>query len=277
MVKTPTARQRRLAGELRSLREAAGLSRDDVQERIGLNPVTLYRIERARSTPQQRTLQALLDLYTPSAEKAAGLRELLRTPGRQAWVVPQDLPADLGVLVGFEAEAAAVWSYGLGIVPGLLQTEEYARALIAGMLPTAGAADVSRRVETRMRRQEALGVLELDAVIDEAALRRPCGRPETMRAQVAHLRASLDRDEVTLRVLPLAHGPHPALLAPFDILRFAESGSADIVYLEGLAQDVFVDDEQSTRQYREVFEDLRTRALDAAGTKTFLDRLINEI
>lgn len=278
----PTARLRRLASELLALRNESGLSRDDVQESTGINAATLYRIEMAKARPQPRTLKALLDLYGASDEKREGLSTLLRDAGQQTWLQPyqEDLPPEYNTLISFEAEAQQVWTYGMTIIPGLLQAEGYARHLIAGMLPDASDQEVERRVETRMRRQEVLSKknpLKLWAIVDEAALRRPAGSSDDMRAQVDHLRKAMQRPEVTLQILPFDAGPHPAMLGAFDILKFAEAGLSDIIYLEGLTNDLFLDDAVSAQRYAETFDYLRAGAASPVQTDSFLARVAESL
>ncbi|GAA2418707.1 hypothetical protein GCM10010191_31930 [Actinomadura vinacea] len=180
---------------------------------------------------------------------------------------------EYNTFIGFETEARAVWTYEMTLVPGLLQTEGYARAVIKGMLPHASQEEVERRVDARMKRQEVLAkqdAVRLWAIVDEAALRRQVGSAGEMRAQIEHLRAATLRPEVTLQVLPFDSGPHPAMLGAFVILKFDEPVAPDIVYTEGLTKDLFLDDDTSIAQYRETFEHLRASAHSPGQTEVFL-------
>lgn len=278
----PTARLRRLASEMSNLRKNAGLSREDVEEQTGINKATLYRIETAKAKPQPRTLRTLLKLYKAPADKRDALLVLLREANRQGWLQPyqEDLSEQYNTLMGFEAEAQAVWTYGMTLIPGLLQTEAYARAVIKGMWPAATSEQVDRRVAARLHRQELLTKdqpLKLWAIVDEAALRRKVGSPAIMREQTERLRASLAEPVVTVQVLTFGAGAHPAMLGAFDILKFGEPISPDIVYLEGLTSDLFLDDETDIGQYADTFEHLRASSASQSETDKFLADVAREI
>ena len=183
---TPTVRLRRLAAELRTLRTSSGLTRDAVVERTGINVATLYRIEHARVRPQTRTLRTLLDLYGADEQQQADLIALLRDARQRGWLhaYQSELPEQYTTYIGFEGEARSVWNYESLFVPGLLQTEDYARAVIRAVLPWASRDEVERRVEVRMERQDVLrndNPLELWVIVDEAALRRQVGGQAVMR------------------------------------------------------------------------------------------------
>jgi transcriptional regulator with XRE-family HTH domain len=172
--RTTTVRLRRLAAELRKLRGETGLSREDVVERTGVNVATLYRIEHARVRPQTRTLRALLDTYRVSETRQAELLALSREAGQRGWLhaYESELPEQYTTYIGFEDEARSIWNYESLLVPGLLQTEEYARAVIRGGLPGASHDEVERRVEARMARQAVLtrnSPVRLWAIVDDTA------------------------------------------------------------------------------------------------------------
>jgi transcriptional regulator with XRE-family HTH domain len=183
---TPTVRLRRLATELRTLRKDSGLTREEVVERTGINVATLYRIEHARVRPQTRTLRTLLDLYGVTPEQQSDLIALLRDARQRGWLhaFQSELPEHYTTYIGFEGEAHSVWNYESLFVPGLLQTEDYARPVIRGGLPTASRDEVERRVEARMERQAVLhndNPLNLWSIVDEAALRREVGGTAVMQ------------------------------------------------------------------------------------------------
>src|SRR6266568_8045457 len=210
---TPTVRLRRLAAELRTLRASAELTRDEVVERTGINVATLYRIEHARVRPQTRTLRTLLDLYGADKEHQDELVALLRDARQRGWLhaYQSELPEQYTTYIGFEGEARSVWNYESLFIPGLLQTEDYARAVIRGVLPTASRDEVERRVEVRMERQEVLrndNPLELWSIADEAALRRQVGGPAVMRAQLRHVLDASELPNITFQVIPFDVGAH---------------------------------------------------------------------
>src|SRR3954471_6380411 len=172
----PTVRLRRLAGELRNLRQAAGLTREDAAEQTNINSATLYRIETAKARPQRRTLLTLLDKYgvTDPARRAA-LVDLSKQATQLGWLqaYESELPEEYTTYISFESEARSVRNYESLFVPGLLQTEGYTRSAIRGVLPLASDEEVEQRVEARVRRQESLrkkSPLRLWAILDEAVI-----------------------------------------------------------------------------------------------------------
>ena len=190
--KPPTVRLRRLAAELRRLRADAGYSREQVEEQTGVNEGTLYRLETARARPQRRTLIALLDLYQVETPLRDDLIDIARTADGQGWARPYrwQLPGEYAAYISFEAEARVVHNYESLFVPGLLQTEEYGRAMVVGVLPAATTAEINERVEARAERQKLLegdDPLEFWAVVDEAAIRRVVGGPAVMRDQLSRV------------------------------------------------------------------------------------------
>jgi transcriptional regulator with XRE-family HTH domain len=276
---TPTVRLRRLAAELRSLRAASELTRDEVVERTGINAATMYRIEHARVRPQTRTLRTLLDLYGVEKEQQAELVELLRDARERGWLhaYQSELPEHYTTYIGFEGEAESVWNYESLFVPGLLQTEDYARAVIRGTLPFASRDEVERRVEVRMARQEVLrndNPLNLWAITDEAALRRQVGEPSVMRAQLLRLTEASELPNVTFQVIPFDAGAHAGMPGSFVFMQFAEAAIPDVIYIDSMAGDLFLEEESDVRRYKLVFEHLRavsaspdaSRALVAAFT-----------
>jgi transcriptional regulator with XRE-family HTH domain len=277
----PTARLRRLAAELRRLRSGAELSREDVAAQTGINKATLYRIETAKARPQARTLRALLDLYQVDEAKREELAVLLREANQQGWLqtFEGELPDRYSAFIGFESEAAKILTYEALLIPGLLQTEDYARAVIRGMLPQATDDEVEARVTARMQRQQVLegDQLRFWVVIDEAALRRSVGNTTVLKAQIEHLQKIARRPNVTLQVLPFDAGPHPALLGAFITLKFGDIGAPDMVYIESEAGDLFLDDESTSERYNATFEHLRATALSPTASVDFLNRRGREI
>jgi transcriptional regulator with XRE-family HTH domain len=276
---TPTVRLRRLAAELRTLRASAGLTQDEVGERTGINVATLYRIEHARVRPQTRTLRTLLDLYGADQELQADMIGLLRDARQRGWLhaYQSELPEQYTTYIGFEGEARSVWNYESLFIPGLLQTEDYARAVIRAVLPWASRDEVERRVEVRMERQEVLrndNPLELWVIVDEAALRRQVGGPAVMRAQLNHLMEAAELPNITFQLIPFSDGAHAGMLGSFVFMQFAEASIPDVIYVDSMAGDLFLEAEADVRRYRLVFEHLRavaaspddSRSLVAAGT-----------
>jgi transcriptional regulator with XRE-family HTH domain len=262
---TPTVRLRRLAAELRSLRATSGLTRETVVERTGINAATLYRIEHGRVRPQTRTLRTLLDLYGVDQEQQAELVTLLRDARQRGWLhaYQSELPEHYTTYIGFEGEAHSVWNYESLFVPGLLQTEDYARAVIRGGLPNASRDEVERRVEVRMERQALLhneNPLNLWSIVDEAALRRQVGGPEVMQAQFRYLIEVSELPHVTFQVIPFDAGAHPGMPGSFILLQFGDAAIPDVIYVDTMAGELFLEEVADVRRYKLVFEHLRAVA-----------------
>jgi transcriptional regulator with XRE-family HTH domain len=268
----PTVRLRRLAAELRSLRGAAGLTRDEVCEQTNINPATLYRIETAKVRPQRRTLLALLDKYEVTDEaRRAELVALSRDSTQLGWLQDYEsmLPEQYTAFISFEAEARTVRNYESLFVPGLLQTEDYARAVIRGLLPFATGDEVERRVETRMRRQDSIrkkSPLELWAIVDEAALQREVGGPKVMTSQLERLVDAVSEPHITVQVVPFKLGAHPGMHGSFAIMEFPDPADPALVSVESLAGDLFLERDVDVRRYAVIFEHLRAAASNPADS-----------
>jgi transcriptional regulator with XRE-family HTH domain len=264
---TPTLRLRRLAAELRRLRADASLTREEVSERTGINEATLYRLEVAKARPQARTLVALLDLYgVTDQEQRDHLRALAKQSDEQSWLqsFPDELPEAYTTYISFEGEASSLLNYECLFIPGLLQTEDYARAALQRGMPTATREEVARLLEARMSRQAVLTrdpSLRLWAIVDEAALHRPVGGAKVMAAQLEHLALSAELSQVTLQALPFSVGGHPGMPGSFAILQFADAGAGDVVYIESQAGDLFLESDTDLARFTAIFEHLRALAL----------------
>jgi len=264
---TPTLRLRRLSAELRHLRADADLTREEVSGRTGINEATLYRLETAKARPQARTLVALLDLYgvTDTGHRAE-LQALARQSEEQSWLqsFPPELPEAYATYISFEGEASSLLNYECLYIPGLLQTEDYALAALTRGMPTATKEEIGRQVEARMSRQAILTrepPLRLWTIVDEAALHRPVGGTKVMAAQLEHLVASASLPQVTLQALPYAVGGHPGMPGSFAILKFADAGAGDVVYIETQASTLFLESDTDLERFTAIFEHLRALAL----------------
>ncbi|MFE3598008.1 helix-turn-helix domain-containing protein [Streptomyces sp. NPDC059096] len=242
----PTAALRIFAADLHARREATGLTREAAAEALGVHPDTVRRLEQAVTAPRKVTVQQLLRLYgTPDADTGtvlASLQEALR-PGW--WHPYRDiLPDHLAGVIDLESAASLIRCYAPGVVPELLQTPDYARALLTLHHPRASDAEIERRVQLLAeRRRHSTGRSEparLWALIEEAVLARRIGSPEVMRGQIEHLeRCALHPGPVTVQVVRTASGPHPLLLSgPFDVIRFDHAMMADRLVVRGLHSDV---------------------------------------
>ena len=272
---TPTVRHRRLAAELRRLRESAGLTQEDVSERTGKDRSTLYRLENAQQRPQRSTLIQLLDLYGTGPQQRADLLALLREASQRGWMQPHrsDLPEIYSDYISFESEARSVSNYESLFIPGLLQTEDYTRAVIRGILPHASTAQVDSRVTARMERQALLTAdnpPQLWAIMDEAAARRIVGGPAVMREQLARLRDTAALPNVTVQVIPYDAGAHPGMPGSFIVLEFPDPADQSLVYIDSMAGDLFLEDDMEIRRYILMFEHLRAAALRPDESVTLL-------
>jgi transcriptional regulator with XRE-family HTH domain len=272
---TPTVRHRRLAAELRRLRESAGLTQEDVSERTGKDRSTLYRLENAQQRPQRSTLIQLLDLYGTDQERRAELLALLREAGQRGWMQldRSDLREIYADYISFESEARSVSDYESLFIPGLLQTEDYARAVIRGALPQATEEQVESRVTARMERQALLTAddpPQLWAIMDEAAARRIVGGPAVMREQLARLRDNAALPNVTVQVIPYDAGAHPGMPGSFIVLEFPDPADQSPVYIDSMAGDLFLEDDMEIRRYILMFEHLRAAALRPDESATLL-------
>lgn len=277
----PTVRLRRLAAELRRLRAAAELSQEDVAEQTGINKATLYRIETARTRPQKRTLIALLNLYGASGEQREHLLALSRDAGKQGWLRPyhEDLPEEYTAYISFESDAEGVRNYESLFIPGLLQTEDYARAVIRGVLPTASQQEVEDRVQARMERQPVLAKdepLKLWAIIDEAALQKLVGGAAVMKSQLQHLVDASTTPHVTVQVIPHSAGAHAGMPGAFVVMDFPDPMDTSLIYIDSMAGDLFLESEEEVRRYSDIFDNLRAVALSPDETVTLIKSLTSK-
>lgn len=280
--RTPTVRLRRLAAELRRLRMAADLTREDVGERTGINNATLYRIETARARPQMRTLATLLHLYEVDQTQREYLTGLCREADRQGWLRPyhSELPEEYTAFISFEDEAQTVRDYESLFIPGLLQTEDYARAVIRDTLPSATDGQVEDRVRARMERQGVLSKatpVKFWAVLDEAALRRSVGGTDVMLGQFAHLVEAVKVPNVTFQVVPFSAGAHPGMSGQFIVLDFADPMDTDLIYLESMAGDLFLESDAEISRYRAIFDHLVAVALSPNDSVAMVAGLASEV
>ncbi|WP_328600674.1 helix-turn-helix domain-containing protein [Actinomadura physcomitrii] len=272
---TPTVRHRRLASELRRLRRAAALTQEDVVEKTGINTATLFRIETARVRPQPRTLATLLDVYGVADPKRSELMILLKEAAQRGWLhtFASELPERYAAYIEFETEADEVLNYECLFIPGLLQTEDYARAAIRGALPESTRDEVESRVEARMQRQVVLTKehpLKLWAIVDEAAIRRAVGGGDVMREQLEHLLRITELPTVQLQVIPFGAGAHPGMPGSFVVMKFVEELGPELVYIDSQAGDLFLEEESDIARYNLVFTHLRAGALSPDASASLI-------
>lgn len=276
---SPTSRRRRLGLELRRLREAAGLTGEDVGKQLGWSVSKVSRIEKARAAVPWSDVSDLLDVYGVEGETRAALIQLCKDSKQQAWWQSyNDVLSsfkNLANYIDLEAAASSLRMYTPLTVPGLLQTEDYARAITA----TAGPldltdAEIERRVELRLQRQAIIAKdppLRLWAILDEAALHREVGGIEVMRGQLRHLSQIARRPEITLQVIPYGVGAHVAMAGAFSIFSFSDG--PDMLYVETIIGTLYLDREVDIAASALHFDHLRAKAHTAINSY----KLINEI
>ncbi len=274
---SPSARSRRLAAELLRLRETAGLSREQVADRLGWSVSKLWRVETARSRAHHGDVADIVDIYEVSGEQREALIRLAREARRRGWwhSYADVLAEGFDVYVDLEADSSAIRTYESQLVPGLLQTVEYAHAVLTAAWVTSEPEEIDRRVAVRMRRQELITTrnkqFQLWAILDEAVLRRVVGGPEVMRAQLDRLAQAARQTNVTIQVLPFSVGAHIAMLGPFVLLSFPQQGDADVVYLETDTSSLYLEEAPEIARYGEIFDHLRATALSPRESIAFLD------
>lgn len=255
-----TVRRRRLAAELRRYRDDAGLTLEQAAEQSGLSAATLSRAENALVPVKMGTVLALTAAYGVPADVTAALVQLARDAKQKGWwqAYGDLLSSHYADLIELEATATTITEYATQWVPGLLQTEPYARALIAATLANPLPAEVERRTKLRVERQAQLAGTGLHVIIDECVLRRPVGGVMVMREQMRRL-IEANGSGITVQVLPLDSGAHPGLSGPFLVLTFPKAPS--VVYLEGVFGEVFEEDEERVCRIARVFDELTGLAL----------------
>ncbi len=279
----PTVLRITLGSHLRRLREARGLSREAAGDAIRGSHAKISRLELGQVRVKPRDLDDLLTLYgvdeTEQRQPLLDLAERASAPGW--WHAYGDvLPAWFENYVGLEQAAILIRTYEAQFVPGLLQTADYARAVVRLGYPCRTDDEVHQRVELRRHRQELLtrtAPPTLWAVLDEAALRRPVGGTDVMRAQIDHVLAVGEQPHVTLQLVPLHAGGHAAAGGPFTLLRFAEPDLGDLVYLEQLTTARYLDKPHDVEDYQAIMEQLAVQAYTPADTTTALRALRRDL
>ncbi|WP_406512469.1 helix-turn-helix domain-containing protein [Streptomyces sp. NBC_00161] len=274
----PTVSRRRLGSELRRLREISGMTTQQVTERLLISQPKISLLENGRRLIKPRDVRDLCALYGVQDQRRVDhLMQLARESGQQGWWNSYgDIPH--GAYIGLEAEAAAIRLYEPLVIPGLLQTPAYARAVIAGTIPHVTPEQAAAHLQVRLRRQDRLGAprnpLRLWAVLDESALRRVVGSREVMRKQLDHLIHLGARPHITMQVLPHGVGAHPGVSGQFSLLEFADATDASVVYLERLTSDLYLEKRSDVRLYGDLYAHLQAQALSPDSTRHFIDEVM---
>jgi hypothetical protein len=224
---------------------------------------------------------ALLALYGVTEPARGELLTLSRQSSEQSWLqsFPSELPDAYTHYITFEGEARSLLNYESLFIPGLLQTEDYARAALHRGNPTAAREEIQLLVSARLSRQAVLTrdpPLRLWTIMDEAALHRPVGGRDVMRAQLKQLTERAELPHVTLQVLPYDVGGHPGMAGAFAILRFGEPSASDVVYIESQAGDLFLESEIDILRFTSVFEHLRAQAMPPEVSVSFIRHMASD-
>ena len=274
---SPSVRERRLAGELRLLREAAQLHGNQAAVALGWSASKVSRIETGRTGVSGPDLERLLALYDAPAEQGARLRALAPSVRPRGWwdAYADTLSSGYASLIRMEAGSRSLRTYSAVVPHALLQTPQFARQVITTTWRQPSGPEVERRVQVCRRRQEVLDrdePLRLHAVVDEAVLRRRPG-DEVMRGQVAHLLASAERPHVTLQVLPFAAGLPPVTAGSFSVLEPQAAPGPDVVYLENKTRIFVLDGEEEVHGYARELDLLEEQALPPEESADWLRAL----
>ncbi|MFJ3337060.1 helix-turn-helix domain-containing protein [Streptomyces sp. NPDC086766] len=270
----PTVRRRRLGQELRRLRELKGMTAEEVAERLLVSQSKISRLENGRRSISQRDVRDLCGVYEVEDHRIVdSLMQMAKDSRQQGWWHSfGDIP--YSVYIGLETDAASLRVYDPQVVPGLLQTRQYAESLIAGALPETASADIEKRVQVRMRRQERISAAEnplrLWTVLDEAALRRVVGNRSLMRDQLEHLVEQSNLPHVTVQVIPFDMGAHPGLNGQYAILEFPDAADSSVVYIEGVTSDLYLEKANDVQKYSVMYEHLRAQALNVEQSRQFI-------
>lgn len=276
---SPTVRRRRLAIEMRKLREAAGMTMEQVAKELECAASTISRIEAAQSSATPRTIRDILNVYGVTGEERQALIKLSREARQKGWW-HQYSDVEPGSYIGLETEAASIRTFEALLVPGLLQIPEYTEAVIRAVRPNLGHDDVRRRAEAREARQALLtgdDPPEFWAVLDEAAVRRHVGSPAVMRQQLAHVAELGKLPHVTVQVVPFEAEAHAGMDGAFTILGYPEPTDRDVVYLENAISGLYPEKPEEIRHYTMLFDHLRAAALKPDKSLALIRRLSKEL
>ncbi len=278
----PTVLKILLGAQLRRLRETAGVSRDDAGYHIRASGSKISRLELGRVSFKERDVSDLLDLYGVDASAKEQLIQLTAEANATPWwqKYREVVPDWFQVYVGLEEAAALIRVYEVQFVPGLLQTEEYARAVVVQGSPNLVPEEVESRVAVRMGRQKLFGrenPPRLWAIVDEAALRRPMGGREVLAGQIRRLIDAINEPNITLQVMPFKYGGHAAEGGAFTIMRFPEADLPDMVYMEYLTGAHYVDKPDDVEVYAAVMERLSVAGTSPERTRDILNEILKEL
>jgi transcriptional regulator with XRE-family HTH domain len=283
MTDAPPVRRRLLGAGLRRLREQAGFSLDDAARVLECDKSKISRIETGHRGIRPKELRELLAEYGVPEDRREAMAAIARQVDQAGWLQSHGHVLDEAYqdFIGLEAAAAAVWTYEAQLIPGLLQTEAYARAIAGASLVNESHEEHEQFVQVRLTRQEVLtrddNPLHFWAILSEGALRQMVGGREVMRDQLAHLiDMSRNQPNVDLQVLPFAAGAHAATSGPFVIMKFPDAPDLSVVYLEGQTGGIYLESAEEVARYNVVFDHLRASALSTVATARLIEGVARE-
>ncbi|MCP2336203.1 helix-turn-helix domain-containing protein [Actinomadura rupiterrae] len=276
-IKSPTVRHRRLARELRKHRERAGLTTEAASDQLGWSRSKLVRFEAARTRPTAADVHAALDLYGADMTERAALAELARQARQRGWWTAYS-DVFQSSYVALEDEASAISSWQTSHIPGLLQTEGYAHALLGSGIRQESANDLDRRVQARIARKALLvrsAAPTLHAILDESVLRRGL-ETEVMREQLLALGSAARRPNVTIQVLPYSTGMHPGLTSSFVVFDYEEQEDLSVGYVESVGGEIYLESAPDVRDIKLRFDTIRRAALPPEESVEFIAAVMKE-
>jgi hypothetical protein len=276
--RSPTVRRRRLGLELRRRRELAGLTIDQVADRLECSASKISRIETGHTGATPRDVRDMLEVYGVTGAEGDELVQIARDARQKGWWHPYSAVLT-GAYVGLETEASSIRAYEQQVVPGLLQTEEYAHAMIRAARPDIGIDEVESRVRVRMQRQSLLNQADpvrLWVVLDEAVVSRPVGGDAVMRRQLERLHEASGLLHITVQILPFEAGAHAGMDGTFAILEFPEMADTDVVFAENATGGLFLEKVEELRKYHFIFDHIRAAALPPGESRTLISKLAKE-
>ncbi|MFF5258741.1 helix-turn-helix domain-containing protein [Actinomadura viridis] len=276
-------RKRRLAAELRRLRKESGLTREQVAERVGCAPITITRIETAQSGARLGEVSLMLEAYGITGEEREAMLQVARDARKRGWWHPytRAIPDWFQVYIGIEEEASSIRDYQPEVVPGLLQTEGYVRAVAMAEPVVPPIEEIDRQVMLRLGRQERLlepeDAPDMWFVVGEGVLHRLTGGASVQREQLDHLIELSHLPNVTIQVLPFEAGAHAGMQGGFTILGFPEPADPDVVYVEYRRGGLYLEMQADIDSYILTFDHLRAQALGRSESRALIAQVVKQL
>ena len=276
----PSIRRRRLGSQLRRLREDAGRTVEEVATHLEVHKATVSRVELGQTGIRPRDVGPLLRFYgVVDPDSVSALEALARDGRKRGWwqQYADNLPPAYADLIDLEAEASQIRTFEIALIPGLLQTEGYARAVTQANPSILDSESLDAFIKIRLARQEVLthpNPVRISAIIGEAALRTPAGGHDVMRGQLEHLLEVASMQNASLQILPFEVGAHAGMSGPFVIFSYPLPAAGDVVYLENLTSSLYLDSPEDAEGYRTVFESLRSSALNSSDSRQMICDII---